>query len=175
VLCTKVARYLDRTYSDQRLLYPMRRVGTQGRRPFRAHLLGRGAREIAARFGAIAARRRPAGHPAVQLRRHDGPAAVRVDGPPVLPSARAHRFSTARSALRRQGRLDVRSSARPIGMDFEQYENSKLILIWGSNPVASNLHFWTRAQESEAPRREDSSRSIPIAAPPPRSATTHSR
>lgn len=27
VLCTKVARYLDRTYSDQRVLHPQRRVG----------------------------------------------------------------------------------------------------------------------------------------------------
>ena len=30
VLCTKVARYLDRTYSDQRLLHPMKRVGKKG-------------------------------------------------------------------------------------------------------------------------------------------------
>ena len=36
-----------------------------------------------------------------------------------------------------------------VGMDFEQYENSKLILIWGSNPITSNLHFWTRAQEAK--------------------------
>ena len=24
-----------------------------------------------------------------------------------------------------------------------------VILIWGSNPIASNLHFWTRAQEAK--------------------------
>ena len=29
-LCTKVARYLDRTYSPDRLLHPMRRVGRKG-------------------------------------------------------------------------------------------------------------------------------------------------
>ena len=34
-------------------------------------------------------------------------------------------------------------------MDVEQYEHSRLILIWGSNPVTSNLHFWTRAQEAK--------------------------
>src|SRR5262249_12253840 len=33
--------------------------------------------------------------------------------------------------------------------DVEQYQNSKLILIWGSNPIASNLHFWTQAQEAK--------------------------
>ena len=36
-----------------------------------------------------------------------------------------------------------------IGMDVEQFANSRLILIWGSNPIASNLHFWTRAQEAK--------------------------
>ena len=36
-----------------------------------------------------------------------------------------------------------------VGMDVEQFENSRLILIWGSNPVTSNLHFWTRAQEAK--------------------------
>ena len=36
-----------------------------------------------------------------------------------------------------------------MGMDVEQFENSKLIVIWGSNAVTSNLHFWTRAQEAK--------------------------
>src|SRR5260370_29394057 len=31
----------------------------------------------------------------------------------------------------------------------EFFEESELILIWGSNPIASNLHFWTRAQEAK--------------------------
>src|SRR6185295_17153986 len=35
------------------------------------------------------------------------------------------------------------------GMDPEHYPDAKLILIWGSNPIASNLHFWTRAQEAK--------------------------
>ncbi len=36
-----------------------------------------------------------------------------------------------------------------MGTDVEQFENSRLILIWGSNPIVSNLHFWTRAQEAK--------------------------
>ena len=35
------------------------------------------------------------------------------------------------------------------GMDPEHYEDAKLILIWGSNPIISNLHFWSRAQEAK--------------------------
>jgi len=30
VLCTKVARYLERTYSEKRVLHPLRRVGAKG-------------------------------------------------------------------------------------------------------------------------------------------------
>jgi anaerobic selenocysteine-containing dehydrogenase len=36
-----------------------------------------------------------------------------------------------------------------VGMDMEQVVDAKLIIIWGSNPITSNLHFWTRAQEAK--------------------------
>ena len=36
-----------------------------------------------------------------------------------------------------------------MGMDVERYVDSALIVIWGSNAIASNLHFWTRAQEAK--------------------------
>ncbi|MDW9238537.1 molybdopterin oxidoreductase family protein [Burkholderia thailandensis] len=36
-----------------------------------------------------------------------------------------------------------------VGMHFEFFEESELILIWGANPIASSLHFWTRAQEAK--------------------------
>jgi anaerobic selenocysteine-containing dehydrogenase len=36
-----------------------------------------------------------------------------------------------------------------IGTDIEQFQDARLILIWGGNPIASNLHFWMRAQEAK--------------------------
>ncbi len=36
-----------------------------------------------------------------------------------------------------------------LGMHTKYFEESELILIWGSNSIASNLHFWTRAQEAK--------------------------
>jgi len=36
-----------------------------------------------------------------------------------------------------------------IGMLTEFFDESEVILIWGSNPIASNLHFWTRAQQAK--------------------------
>jgi anaerobic selenocysteine-containing dehydrogenase len=36
-----------------------------------------------------------------------------------------------------------------VGMDPERYDEAKLILIWGSNPVVSNLHVWSRCQQAK--------------------------
>ena len=61
----------------------------------------------------------------------------------------AHRCSIARSARRPARPAGLRSIGAAMGMDVEQFVDSRLILIWGSNPIASNLHFWTRAQEAK--------------------------
>ena len=55
VLCTKVARYLERTYSDQRVLHPMRRVGAKGEGRFERIGWDEALDTIASRFREIAA------------------------------------------------------------------------------------------------------------------------
>ena len=155
VLCTKVARYLERTYSDQRVLHPMRRVGRKGEGRFERISWDEALAEIAdalRRDRGIA--RRSAGDRPVQLCGHDGPAAVRLDGPALLPPA--GRIAARPHDLRvgRQGRLDAPSSAPRSAWTSSSTSNSRLILIWGSNPIASNLHFWTQRAGSQAARRE---------------------
>jgi len=36
-----------------------------------------------------------------------------------------------------------------LGMDPERFDEARLILVWGSNPIVSNLHMWSRAQEAK--------------------------
>jgi anaerobic selenocysteine-containing dehydrogenase len=36
-----------------------------------------------------------------------------------------------------------------VGMRVEQFAHSRLLIIWGSNSIASNLHFWTLAQQAK--------------------------
>ena len=57
-------------------------------------------------------------------------------------------------------------------MKVEFFAESKLILIWGSNSIASNLHFWRLAQEAKRagaklvcidPRRTRDGREMPRA------------
>ena len=148
-LCTKVARYLDRTYSPDRLRYPMRRVGEKGEGRFARISWDQALGEIADRFAAIAASA-------------DGPQAI-------LPYSYAgtmgllqgssmdrrffHRLGASlldRTICASAGKAGwVAVVGASMGMDVEEYVDSKLILIWGSNPVTSNLHFWTRAQEAK--------------------------
>jgi anaerobic selenocysteine-containing dehydrogenase len=148
-LCTKVARYLDRTYSADRVLFPMRRAGPKGEGRFKRISWDDALAEIAERFEAIA-------------RSADGPQAI-------LPYSYAgnmgllqyasmdrrffHRLGaslldrTICSQAGKEGWAAV--IGRSMGMDLEEYENSHLIVIWGSNPITSHLHFWTRAQEAK--------------------------
>jgi hypothetical protein len=146
VLCTKVARYVERTYHPDRLLT---RCAASARRAkaSSSHQLGRGARRD--RGAPEADRRaRSASHPALQLLRHHGPGAGRGDGDALLQQAgrllpRPHRVRDGRLY-----RLQIHHR-RSIGTDIEQFQDAKLILIWGGNPIASNLHFWMRAQEAK--------------------------
>ncbi|MBW8901355.1 MAG: molybdopterin-dependent oxidoreductase, partial [Massilia sp.] len=56
VLCTKVSRYVERTYHPDRLLYPMRRVGKKGEGRFERITWEQALDEIARRLQPIAAR-----------------------------------------------------------------------------------------------------------------------
>src|SRR6266581_4288990 len=53
-LCTKVARYLERTYSSDRVLHPMQRIGPKGAGRFERIGWDEALHTIAARFGEIA-------------------------------------------------------------------------------------------------------------------------
>ena len=49
-LCAKVAKYLDRVYSPDRVLYPMRRIAAKGLAPANAGEGARATRDLAAYF-----------------------------------------------------------------------------------------------------------------------------
>ena len=149
VLCTKVARYLERTYSDKRVLHPLRRVGAKGEGRFERISWDEALDAIASRFKEIAAS-------------DDGPQAI-------LPYSYAgtmgllqygsmdrrffHKLGASlldRTICATAGKAGYAATiGASIGTDLEQFENARLILIWGSNPVVSNLHLWSRVQEAK--------------------------
>jgi len=146
-LCTKVARYLERVYHPERLLYPLKRKGPKGRGAFERVSWDEALTAIAERLEQIAA----------------------VDPQRIVPysyagtmglvqgEAMAQRFFNRLGASFLDRTICAEAGAQAlnytlgsrIGTDVEQFENAKLILLWGTNAVASSLHFWMRAQEAK--------------------------
>jgi anaerobic selenocysteine-containing dehydrogenase len=147
VLCTKVSRYTERTYSAERVLTPLKRVGAKGAGRFEPVGWDEALDDIAARLKAIAARDPQAILPysyagTMGLVQGDGMAArfFHKLGASLLDRTIC---STA------GGDALVATYGAKIGMHVEQFAHSKLILIWGSNPITSSLHFWTFAQQAK--------------------------
>ncbi|HRP26956.1 MAG TPA: molybdopterin oxidoreductase family protein [Burkholderiaceae bacterium] len=146
-LCTKVSRYAERVYHPERVLHPLKRIGAKGEGRFVRVGWDEALADIAARLAAIAAR----------------------DPQAILPYSYAGTMgfvqgeSMDRRFFHRLGAslLDrticsmagsqalVATFGGKLGMHVEQFAHSKLILIWGSNSITSNLHFWTFAQQAK--------------------------
>ena len=147
MLCTKVARYAERTYHPERLLHPMRRVGKKGEGKFERISWDQALDEIAARLGAIAAR----APQAILPYSYCGTMGL------VQGESMSARFFNQLGASLLDRTICAMAGATgykytigaSVGTDLEQFQDAKLIIIWGGNPIASNLHFWTRAQEAK--------------------------
>jgi anaerobic selenocysteine-containing dehydrogenase len=147
VLCTKVARYTERTYHPDRLLYPQKRVGKKGEGKFEQISWEEALTTIASKLKEIAQRDSQA-----ILPYSSGGTLGLLQG-----EAMAHRFFhrlgasfLERAICSEAGITGYKYSiGATIGTDLEQVQNAKLIIIWGSNPIVSNLHFWKRAQDAK--------------------------
>ncbi|HEX7385456.1 MAG TPA: molybdopterin oxidoreductase family protein [Burkholderiaceae bacterium] len=146
-LCTKVSRYAERTYHPERVLHPLRRVGPKGAGRFERIGWDEALDSIAARLGEIAARDAQAIVPYSYCGTMGW-----VQGESMALRL-FHRLGA--SLLDRTicsaagGEALVATYGAKIGMHVEHYAESRLILIWGSNSIASNLHFWTQAQAAK--------------------------
>lgn len=147
MLCTKVSRYAERVHHAERLTVPLKRIGRKGEGRF-APIGWDEALSIAAeRFGEIVAREPQALVPYS----YAGTMGL------VQSESIAQRFFHQVGASRLERTICSAAGAAglrytygaSLGMHVEFFEESELILIWGANPIASSLHFWTRAQEAK--------------------------
>ncbi|MDP3796337.1 MAG: molybdopterin oxidoreductase family protein [Polaromonas sp.] len=147
VLCNKVSRYTERTYHPERLLQPQKRVGPKGSGQFEPVSWDAALTDIAGRLKAIAAR----------------------DPEAIVPYSYAGTMGQVQSesmAARFFNRLGASFLDRTIcataggegftqtlggkvGMRVEFFAESQLIIIWGSNSIGSNLHFWRHVQQAK--------------------------
>ena len=147
VLCTKVSRYTERTYHPERLLQPLKRVGPKGAGRFEPVSWDEALDDIAARLNAIAARNPEAIVPysyagTMGLVQSEGMAARFFHR---LGASLLDRTICAAAG----GEALVQTLGGKVGMKVEFFAESKLILIWGSNSIASNLHFWRLVQQAK--------------------------
>lgn len=146
-LCTKVTHYLERTYAPERLLHPLKRTGPKGSGRFERISWDAALDEIAARLAALAA----------------------ADPETILPLSYAgtmgmvqyssmdrrffHRLGASildRTLCSSAGKAGIKATlGGSVGMDPERFDEARLILLWGANPVVSNLHLWSRVQEAK--------------------------
>ena len=141
-LCTKVNRYVERTYHKDRLLHPMRRVGAKGRGQFERISWDEAIEIVAERLGTIA-------------ESSDGPQAI-------LPYSYAgtmgmvqgesmdrrffHKIGASkldRTICSTPGATGMRMTlGASIGADAEGIPQSDLVVLWGTNTLTSNPHLW---------------------------------
>jgi anaerobic selenocysteine-containing dehydrogenase len=148
-LCTKVAKYLERSYHEERLLYPQIRVGAKGEGKFRRASWDEALELIAKNLQ--------------RVMDEDGPQAI-------LPYSYAgtmgllHGESMDRRFFHRIGAslldrticasagteaLNVTYGTR-MGPDPQDIVEAKLIVLWGTNTLTSNPHLWPFVRKAKA-------------------------
>ena len=147
VLCTKVSRYAERVHHPGRVLSPLRRIGRKGEGRFEPVGWDEALDAIAARLQAIAA------HDPLAILPYSYAGTMGL----VQGEGMAARFfhKLGASLLDRTicssagGDALAATYGSPVGMHLPWFAESRLILIWGSNPITSSLHFWTFAQQAK--------------------------
>ncbi|TFZ05149.1 molybdopterin oxidoreductase family protein [Ramlibacter henchirensis] len=147
VLCAKVSRYTERTYHPDRLLRPMRRIGPKGSGRFEPVGWDEALDDIARRLKAIAAR-----DPQAILPYSYAGTMGLVQGE-GMAARFFHRLGASlldRTICSTAGGAGLTHTlGGKVGMKVEFFAEARLIVIWGSNSITSNLHFWRLAQEAK--------------------------
>jgi anaerobic selenocysteine-containing dehydrogenase len=147
-LCTKVSKYLERVYAPDRVLHPLRRVGPKGPGARYERVSWDEALDtIAARFAEIAA------EDPQQILPYSYAGTMGLVQYSSMDRRFFHRLGASlleRTICSSAGKAGIKLAlGGSVGMDPERFDEARLILIWGSNPIVSNLHCWTRMQEAK--------------------------
>jgi anaerobic selenocysteine-containing dehydrogenase len=147
VLCTKVARYTERTYHPDRLLHPLRRVGKKGEGRFERISWEEAIAAIAQRLEPIAA------EDPEQILPYSYAGTMGLVQGESMSMRFFHKLGASlldRTICASAGSAghEITLGSR-IGVDIELADEAKLIIFWGSNAITSSVHFWARAQQAK--------------------------
>ncbi len=150
VVCAKVARYAERVHHKDRLLYPMRRKGAKGAGAFE-RISWDDALDITAE--AFLKAERELGPEAVWPYYYAGTMGlVMRDGIERLRHAKRYSrfYSTICTGTSYPG--FVAGTGKLYGPDSREMAKSDQIVIWGGNPVATQVNVMTHAIEARRKR-----------------------
>lgn len=147
-LCPKVNKFLDRTYSNDRVLHPLRRVGAKGSGEFEQITWDEALAEIAARFHSI-------------IDEHGASAIlpiVSAGNQSLLALSFGQRFWNHLAAARTTGSLcgavagagTITTNGTGMGIDPSDLVHSQLIILWGTNTRLTNRHLWPVIESARA-------------------------
>ena len=149
-LCERMDGFLtDVVYNPDRILHPLRRVGAKGEGRFEPCTWSEALDAIATRLQSIVAK--------------DGPTAIlpyNFAGTMGLVQSYSltARFFARLGASRLEAKICGSTSSAgvtatlgtDVGILEEDIEKSRLILVWGANPVVANPHTWMIIERAQA-------------------------
>src|SRR5499425_1154044 len=150
VVCAKVARYAERVHHPDRLLYPMRRTGPKGSGQFAQISWDEALDEIAARFDQA---EREFGAESVWPYYYAGTMGlVMRDGINRLAHVKKYSrfYQTICANVARIG--FAIGTGKIAGVDPREMGVSDLVVIWGTNPVNTQVNVMTHASRAKKER-----------------------
>src|SRR5437763_5473924 len=141
-LCTKVANYEQRTHSPDRVRNCLKRAGKKGEARFQEISWDEALDEIASRFRELA----ESSEGAETIMPYSYCGTMRLVQSQSMDRCFSDRLVASqldRTICASAGTAGYRATiGATIGTDPERFRDSKLILIWGSNTLSSNVHLW---------------------------------
>src|SRR5499427_5281460 len=150
VVCAKVARYAERIHHPDRVLYPLRRTGPKGSGEYGRISWDEALDEVAARFDAG---EREFGAESVWPYYYAGTMGlVMRDGINRLAHVKKYSryYSTICANIARIG--FAIGTGKVAGVDPREMGVSDLIVIWGTNPVNTQVNVMTHASRARKER-----------------------
>lgn len=147
VLCTKVSRYAERVYDPDRLVSPLKRIGKKGEGRFAPISWEEALALVADRLAAVWRR-----NPQAILPYSYAGTMGQVQG-----EGMAGRLFHALGASQLDRTICSSAGSKAmeqcmgayLGIDPEAIEDARLIVLWGTNPITSNLHLWRVIQRAK--------------------------
>ena len=140
-LCGKVSDYLDRVYSKERILYPMRRVGPKGSRQFERISWDAALDEITNRLQQIISNYGAEAIMPCSYLGHEGLLNGLTVGDPFFNRLGAT-ISERTFCASGTSTAYMMTCGLTHGTDPDTFKHSKYIILWGCNALSTNIHLW---------------------------------